>query len=194
MPSIVLGIVLGSSLGYHMPISLLIAKIFHERRSFAFGIFRMGPGLSGAIVPLVGRDDRLVGLAHGGRGFRAACFWPRGCRSPISSTGSPKRKNEIANWHRRQCRSSASPHAPISGSAVHVEGSLAPQGFLVSFDGDGAAPYGHRRRVGALCHSTRGSRLEHGGGEQLARHIGADRRAGAHRHGLARRHGWTNAN
>jgi MFS family permease len=52
--SIVLGIVLGSSLGYHMPISLLIAKIFHERRSFAFGIFRMGPGLSGAIVPLVG--------------------------------------------------------------------------------------------------------------------------------------------
>jgi MFS family permease len=52
--AIVLGIVLGSSLGYHMPISLLIAKIFHERRSLAFGIFRMGPGLSGAIVPLVG--------------------------------------------------------------------------------------------------------------------------------------------
>ncbi|MGH6830839.1 MAG: MFS transporter, partial [Methylocella sp.] len=52
--SIVLGIVLGSSLGYHMPISLLIAKIFHQRRSFAFGVFRMGPGLSGVIVPLVG--------------------------------------------------------------------------------------------------------------------------------------------
>jgi MFS family permease len=52
--AIVFGIVLGSSLGYHMPISLLIAKIFRERRSFAFGIFRMGPGLSGAIVPLVG--------------------------------------------------------------------------------------------------------------------------------------------
>jgi MFS family permease len=52
--AIVLGIVLGSSLGYHLPISLLIAKIFHERRSLAFGIFRMGPGLSGAIVPLVG--------------------------------------------------------------------------------------------------------------------------------------------
>ena len=52
--AIVLGIVLGSSLGYHMPISLLIAKIFRERRSLAFGIFRMGPGLSGAIVPLVG--------------------------------------------------------------------------------------------------------------------------------------------
>jgi MFS family permease len=51
---IVFGIVLGSSLGYHMPISLLIAKIFRERRSLAFGIFRMGPGLSGAIVPLVG--------------------------------------------------------------------------------------------------------------------------------------------
>lgn len=52
--SIVLGIVLGSSLGYHMPISLLIAKTFQQRRSLAFGIFRMGPGLSGAIVPLVG--------------------------------------------------------------------------------------------------------------------------------------------
>lgn len=52
--AIVLGVVLGSSLGYHMPISLLIAKTFHERRSFAFGIFRMGPGLSGAIVPMVG--------------------------------------------------------------------------------------------------------------------------------------------
>ena len=52
--AIVLGIVLGSSLGYHMPISLLIAKTFQERRSLAFGIFRMGPGLSGAIVPIVG--------------------------------------------------------------------------------------------------------------------------------------------
>jgi MFS family permease len=51
---IVLGIVLGSSLGYNMPISVLIAKVFHERRSLAFGIFRMGPGISGALVPLVG--------------------------------------------------------------------------------------------------------------------------------------------
>ncbi|HUF40514.1 MAG TPA: MFS transporter [Verrucomicrobiae bacterium] len=52
--SIVLGIVLGSSLGYHMPISLLIAKSFRERRSLAFGIFRTGPGISGALVPFVG--------------------------------------------------------------------------------------------------------------------------------------------
>jgi MFS family permease len=51
---IVLGIVLGSSLGYNMPISVLIAKVFRERRSFAFGIFRMGPGISGPMVPLVG--------------------------------------------------------------------------------------------------------------------------------------------
>jgi MFS family permease len=51
---IVVGIVLGSSLGYNMPISVLIAKVFHERRSLAFGIFRMGPGISGALVPLVG--------------------------------------------------------------------------------------------------------------------------------------------
>jgi MFS family permease len=51
---IVLGIVLGSSLGYNMPISVMIAKVFRVRRSFAFGIYRMGPGLSGPIVPLVG--------------------------------------------------------------------------------------------------------------------------------------------
>jgi MFS family permease len=51
---IVLGIVLGSSLGYNMPISVLIAKVFRERRSLAFGIFRMGPGVSGPMVPLVG--------------------------------------------------------------------------------------------------------------------------------------------
>lgn len=51
---IVVGIVLGSSLGYNMPISVLIAKVFHERRSLAFGIFRMGPGISGPLVPVVG--------------------------------------------------------------------------------------------------------------------------------------------
>jgi MFS family permease len=37
-----------------MPISVLIAKVFRERRSLAFGIFRMGPGISGPMVPLVG--------------------------------------------------------------------------------------------------------------------------------------------
>lgn len=51
---IVLGIVLGSSLGYNMPISVAIAKVFRERRSLAFGIYRMGPGLSGPLVPVVG--------------------------------------------------------------------------------------------------------------------------------------------
>ncbi len=51
---IILGVVLGSSLGYNMPISVLIAKVFYERRSLAFGIFRMGPGISGPLVPLVG--------------------------------------------------------------------------------------------------------------------------------------------
>ena len=59
--AIILGIVLGSSLGYHMPISLLIAKLFRERRSLAFGIFRMGPGLSGPLVPLVGAMIALWG-------------------------------------------------------------------------------------------------------------------------------------
>lgn len=62
---IVLGIVLGSSLGYNMPISVLIAKVFRERRSLAFGIFRMGPGISGPMVPLVGW---MIGLW----GWRAA--------------------------------------------------------------------------------------------------------------------------
>jgi MFS family permease len=51
---IVFGIVLGSSFGYYLPISVLVAKVFRERRSLAFGIFRMGPGLSGSIVPIVG--------------------------------------------------------------------------------------------------------------------------------------------
>jgi MFS family permease len=51
---IILGIVLGSSLGYNMPISVLIAKVFRERRSLAFGIFRMGPGISGPRVPVIG--------------------------------------------------------------------------------------------------------------------------------------------
>jgi MFS family permease len=51
---IVLGIVLGSSLGYNMPISVMIAQVFRARRSFAFGIYRMGPGLSGPLVPVIG--------------------------------------------------------------------------------------------------------------------------------------------
>ena len=52
--AIVLGIVLGSSLGYLVPISVLIAKAFREKRSLAFGIFRTGPGISGALMPLIG--------------------------------------------------------------------------------------------------------------------------------------------
>jgi MFS family permease len=62
---IILGIVLGSSLGYNMPISVLIAKVFRERRSLAFGIFRMGPGISGPLVPVIGW---MIGLW----GWRAA--------------------------------------------------------------------------------------------------------------------------
>lgn len=50
----IFGIVLGSSLGYNMPISLVIAQLFRKKLGLAFGIFRMGPGLSGALVPLVG--------------------------------------------------------------------------------------------------------------------------------------------
>ncbi len=50
----IFGIVLGSSLGYNMPISLVIAQLFRTKLGLAFGIFRMGPGLSGALVPVVG--------------------------------------------------------------------------------------------------------------------------------------------
>ncbi len=42
---IILGIVMGSSLGNNMPVSVAIAQVFRERRSLAFGIYRMGPGL-----------------------------------------------------------------------------------------------------------------------------------------------------
>ena len=67
---IVLGIVLGSSLGYNMPISVLIAKVFRERRSLAFGIFRMGPGISGPDGSAGRMDDRLVGMANRSRDIR----------------------------------------------------------------------------------------------------------------------------
>lgn len=52
--TIVAGIVLGSSVGFYIPISVVVATLFRARRSLAFGIFRMGPGLSGALVPVVG--------------------------------------------------------------------------------------------------------------------------------------------
>jgi len=50
---IILGIVMGSSLGNNMPVSVAIAQVFRERRSLAFGIYRMGPGLSGVLVPVI---------------------------------------------------------------------------------------------------------------------------------------------
>ncbi len=50
----VLGIVLGSSLAFYVPMSVVVATLFRARRGLAFGIFRMGPGLAGALVPVVG--------------------------------------------------------------------------------------------------------------------------------------------
>lgn len=50
----VLGIMLGSSLGVYVPLSAVVANWFRAKRSLAFGVFRMGPGLAGALVPLVG--------------------------------------------------------------------------------------------------------------------------------------------
>ena len=52
--TIVAGIVLGSSVGFYIPVSVVVATLFRARRSLAFGIFRMGPGLSGLLVPVVG--------------------------------------------------------------------------------------------------------------------------------------------
>lgn len=52
--TIVAGIVLGSSIGFYIPVSVVVATLYRARRSLAFGIFRMGPGLSGLMVPLVG--------------------------------------------------------------------------------------------------------------------------------------------
>jgi MFS family permease len=63
--AIVLGIVMGSSLGYNVPLTVMIANVFRERRSLAFGVYRMGPGVSGAFVPMVGW---MIGLW----GWRAA--------------------------------------------------------------------------------------------------------------------------
>ena len=51
---IIFGIVLGSSLGFHMPVSFAVANWFRRKRGKAFGIFRSGPGLAGLLVPLVG--------------------------------------------------------------------------------------------------------------------------------------------
>ena len=52
--TIVAGIVLGSSIGFYIPVSVVVATLYRARRSLAFGIFRMGPGLSGFMVPVVG--------------------------------------------------------------------------------------------------------------------------------------------
>lgn len=107
--SIVLGIVLGSSLGYHMPISLLIAKNFRERRSFAFGIFRMGPGLSGAIVPLVGAI--IVGW-----GWRTAAVLS-GLILFVMSLPIAYLINRIADGEERKAEAAVANHA---GAAAHA--------------------------------------------------------------------------
>ncbi len=109
--SIVLGIVLGSSLGYHLPISLLIAKIFHQRRSFAFGIFRMGPGLSGAIVPLVGA--MIVAW-----GWRTAALLS-GCVLLIVGLPIAFVINKIAAAEERDTEAAATAHGGTYPAAYH---------------------------------------------------------------------------
>ena len=104
------------------------------------------------------RDDRLVGLAHGGCAFglhaadRGAA--DRLCDQQDRPSGRTGQRVGSRRQRRRSVRA-----GPIAGSPVYVKGSFAPQRFLVSFGGDGVAPYGHRRRVGALRHSPRRSRV-----------------------------------
>ena len=187
MASIVLGIVLGSSLGYNMPISVLIAKYFTNDEAWPSAFFAWGRESPAPLVPLVGWMIGLVGLAHGGGDFGLHAFCSSGCRSPVSLTRIYLQEEAaISSSSSRERASSDTRRLSIDPQFTLREVlRLNASGF---FDGDGAAPYGHRRRVSALRHPARRSRLEHGGGEQFARRLGADRRAGAHRHGLAGRY------
>ena len=121
---IILGIVLGSSLGYNMPISVLIAKVFHERRSLAFGIFRMGPGISGPFVPLVGwmiglwgwRTAAVVsGIIIFSIGLPIACYHlqnlPAGRSGDLEFRRRERARSDDASFFER--------------SAVHLERSVA---------------------------------------------------------------------
>jgi len=48
------GVILGGSLGFHMPAGAAVANWFRRKRGLAFGIFRSGPGLGGLLLPLLG--------------------------------------------------------------------------------------------------------------------------------------------
>ena len=159
---IVVGIVLGSSLGYNMPISVLIAKVFHERRSLAFGIFRMGPGISGPLVPLVGWTIGVWGWRTAA--VASACI--------IFLTGLPlamiikriydRRSGEIRD---RSWRQSGDPATALLRSAVYSARSPATSVLLVAFSRHGAAPHGYRRGIGSFRYLARRPRLEHGGSQ-----------------------------
>jgi MFS family permease len=121
---IVLGIVLGSSLGYNMPISVLIAKVFRERRSLAFGIFRMGPGISGPLVPLVGWVIALWGwraaailsaIVIFSIGFPIALFINRIYHREEATMG----KSDMASAHSQRSRAPSSDPQFTLGEALH---------------------------------------------------------------------------
>ncbi len=117
---IVLGIVLGSSLGYYVPISVLVARVFYEKRSLAFGIFRMGPGLSGPLVPVVGW---MIGLW----GWRIAAVisgcilmvvgFPLACvisRISQAHERAPKQPAELNTQQRKLRKRSSDPQFTLS--------------------------------------------------------------------------------
>jgi hypothetical protein len=187
--SIVLGIVLGSSLGYHMPNQFTDRQDFSRAAQFSLSaFFAWGRDCPAAIVPLVGA--MIVWW-----GWRTAAVLS-GATLLIAGLPIAYVINKIAQAEERDQELAAAANvrractgSPLFRSAVYIERSVAPQSILVSLHRDGAAPHGHRRRVGAFRDSPGRPWLEHRGGEQFARRVGADWRADAHRYGLAGRHG-----
>ena len=130
-------------------------------------------------------DDRRVGLANGGGAFGRCLLWPA-CRSLMRSTNRPARKGGARDLSGVAARRRDG--AWICGSAVYFERSVALRlsGF---FRSRWRCAIWSPKACRCISSFSGRSRLEHGGGEQSARCVGADRRAGAHRHGLARRSG-----
>ena len=143
--------------------------MFHERRSLAFGIFRMGPGISGPLVPLVGW---MIGLW----GWRTAAVLS-GLHHfldglPIAydhQTRSTTQEERDARSVRRKRTGIQRAATLFDRSAVYFERSVAHQSLLVS---SVAMALRHMVTEGVSVHFVilaRRPRLEHGGGEQLAR-------------------------
>jgi len=149
---IVLGIVLGSSLGYNMPISVLIAKVFRERRSLARH-FSDGSGNLRTARAFGRLGHCFVGLARGGDPISNYYFLDWVSDRSIHKSNLPPGRSADGEIRRRE-RALSTVTRTIERSAIHPGPSVAPQNVLVSIDGDGAAPHGYRRSVGSFRHSA----------------------------------------